>query len=732
MLKSGLHKFSFLLLFILVGVIVFPNLKMLENNGVYAAGINETAQGSVVKDTYAESGFAATPPGNQKLLYLGYNTSYSKYKNRIYIQFSLPSLPANSVIDSVSLQLRYCYSQATSPFGVTAYQVNSGWDEYGLTWNNQPSIGGAVGYGTIAISYSYQSIDITPLGQAWYSGTPNYGVAIFANNESALGGAFYSKEGNNSATPPQLIINYHVEAPPNNPPTAQDASVTTAEDTPIEIKLQASDPDGNSLKYSINSNPSNGSLSGNAPDLLYTPNADYYGTDAFTFSVNDGLANSNVATVSINITPVEDIVRKSWTFMLYFSGDNNLEHVLRQAKERLEALPANQAVNLVVLIDGYAHQDTFRYLIQPGGVYSNETKWHLIELDMGSAKTLQDFVSWSMDTYPADNYYLAIANHGGGTYGVSSDDTSHSLISPVALGNALRTATYDGVRKIDVLHFDACLMAMMEVFYEVSQYTDYVVASENLGWGVFAFDSYQNISGTNDIAPYEYSTVVQSITISTTPQELASLITETYYNHPALSRLPRTISSVNSSSTQAMNTAVNNLAEALIVGLDQPAIKDAVSLARINVQKLDSENYGSLDINERFVDLYDFADQLSIGITDTTIRNAAQAVKSAILQWIVSEYHASGRMTYNQETNYVELEKVHGASIFFPPRPNNYDYAKYVGNNLFLFTANNKWDEFLQKYMGVMALPPDNSPPPSLPWILDPLIIKMYLPTIRR
>ncbi len=98
----------------------------------------------------------------------------------------------------------------------------------------------------------------------------------------------------------------------------------------------------------------------------------------------------------------------------------------------------------------------------------------------------------------------------------------------------------------------------------------------------------------------------------------------------------------------------------------------------------------------------------------------------------VSEYHASGRMTYNQETNYIELGKAHGVSIFFPPRPNNYDYAKYVGNNLFLFKLTISGMSFSQKYMGVMALPPDNSPPPSLPWILDPLIIKLYLPTIRR
>jgi len=699
---------------------------------VAAASLHETAQGSVAKDTYAQSGWPDTPPGNQKYLYLGYNTTYSKYKTRLFVQFNLPSLPAYAVVDSVYLQLRYCYSPATSAFGVTAYQVNSSWEEYGVTWNDQPAIGSAVGNGTIAISYSYQSIDITTLGRAWYSGTPNYGVALFANNELALGGAFYSRDDSVNL-PPKLVINYHVEAAPNNPPTAQDGSFTTAEDTPIEVKLQASDPDGNALKYDIVSNPTNGSLSGDAPNLIYTPNADYNGTDAFTFKVNDGQLDSNTATISINVTPVDDVVRKPWTFMLYFAGDNNLEYVLRQAKEKLEALPSNPNVNLVVLIDGYAYQDTFRYLIQPGGVYSNENKWHLTELDMGSATTLQEFVTWSMDTYPADHYYLAIANHGGGTYGVSSDDTSDTLITPLALGNALRNATYNGERKIDVVHFDACLMAMMEIFYEISPYTDYIVASENLGWGVFAFDRYQNLGVNGSVEPpYEYDVVVQDVGVSTTPQQLADRITEAYFNHSALTQMPRTITSVSSSGTLAVNTAVNNLADALIAGLDDPATKDAISLARINVQKLDSENYGSLDVNERFIDLYDFADQLAIGVSNTAIRDAAQAVKGSITQWKTSEYHASGRMTYNQETNYIELGKAYGVSIFFPPRPNNYDYANYVGHNLFLFTTNNNWDEFLKKYMGVLALPPDNSPPPSLPWIMDPLSNKLYLPTVAR
>jgi PKD repeat protein len=54
------------------------------------------------------------------------------------------------------------------------------------------------------------------------------------------------------------------------------------------------------------SGPSNGALSGTEPILTYTPDADYNGPDSFTFKVNDGILDSNVATVSITIIPVND------------------------------------------------------------------------------------------------------------------------------------------------------------------------------------------------------------------------------------------------------------------------------------------------------------------------------------------------------------------------------------------------------------------------------------------
>ena len=92
----------------------------------------------------------------------------------------------------------------------------------------------------------------------------------------------------------------------NHPPVADAQAVTTNEDTAKAITLTGSDPDGNPLTYSVVTQPAHGSLSGTAPNLTYTPAANYNGADSFTFKVNDGQADSAAATVSITVSAVND------------------------------------------------------------------------------------------------------------------------------------------------------------------------------------------------------------------------------------------------------------------------------------------------------------------------------------------------------------------------------------------------------------------------------------------
>ena len=94
----------------------------------------------------------------------------------------------------------------------------------------------------------------------------------------------------------------------NDAPVALGQSVTTAEETAKTITLSGTDADSDTLSFNSVSTPSNGTLSGTAPNLTYTPAANFTGSDSFTFKVNDGTVDSiTTATVTITVTNVNDV-----------------------------------------------------------------------------------------------------------------------------------------------------------------------------------------------------------------------------------------------------------------------------------------------------------------------------------------------------------------------------------------------------------------------------------------
>jgi hypothetical protein len=94
--------------------------------------------------------------------------------------------------------------------------------------------------------------------------------------------------------------------PINDAPVAADQAVATDEDTALGVTLAAADTDGDTLAYAVVTGPLHGTLSGSGASRTYTPTANYHGPDSFTFRVNDGAADSNVATVSITVRPIND------------------------------------------------------------------------------------------------------------------------------------------------------------------------------------------------------------------------------------------------------------------------------------------------------------------------------------------------------------------------------------------------------------------------------------------
>lgn len=92
----------------------------------------------------------------------------------------------------------------------------------------------------------------------------------------------------------------------NEPPVANPQAFSVDEDTSVSITLTGTDPEGDGLAFTIVSGPTHGSLSGTPPTVVYSPAPDYAGLDSFEFRVDDGQGNSDMATVSIDVRPVQD------------------------------------------------------------------------------------------------------------------------------------------------------------------------------------------------------------------------------------------------------------------------------------------------------------------------------------------------------------------------------------------------------------------------------------------
>ncbi|HEX7181652.1 MAG TPA: Ig-like domain-containing protein [Thermoanaerobaculia bacterium] len=102
-----------------------------------------------------------------------------------------------------------------------------------------------------------------------------------------------------------VIINV---IPVQDPPVAVNDEATTAEDTLVSIYVRDndSDADGDTIWISNVTQGAHGQVGASATYINYQAAANYYGTDSFTYTINDGNGNYATATVTVTITPVQD------------------------------------------------------------------------------------------------------------------------------------------------------------------------------------------------------------------------------------------------------------------------------------------------------------------------------------------------------------------------------------------------------------------------------------------
>lgn len=173
----------------------------------------------------------------------------------------------------------------------------------------------------------------------------------------------------------------------------------------------------------------------------------------------------------------------------------------------MEQVGSNDQVNIVVQWASLSTGKAVRMLIQKSIDPSRVTSPILQDMgtvDMGDYHSLQDFIQWGIQNYPAQHYFINVWNHGSGWHGraiknammpkkeshnvldISWDDMTGNSITTEQLGMTMAYAAQVIGHKVDIYGSDACLMAMAEVANEMSDSVSYFVGSQELepaaGW----------------------------------------------------------------------------------------------------------------------------------------------------------------------------------------------------------------------------------------------------------
>lgn len=191
----------------------------------------------------------------------------------------------------------------------------------------------------------------------------------------------------------------------------------------------------------------------------------------------------------------------AWTVLAYYGGDTNLEAgVINDLNEFELGGGSDETVRVIALLDRHPEYSDasdnwsgarlFEITADVSGDHldgqtptiDSEPIAILDTLDTGNGEVLSQFLVWALQTYPAEQYALALASHGAGWAGIIADETDlDTLLTIPELTEAFSIAKESsGVERFDLIINDACLMSSVEYHNAMADFFDYSLASPEI------------------------------------------------------------------------------------------------------------------------------------------------------------------------------------------------------------------------------------------------------------
>jgi hypothetical protein len=314
-----------------------------------------------------------------------------------------------------------------------------------------------------------------------------------------------------------------------------------------------------------------------------------------------------------------------WLVMLYLAGDNDLFKFARTLIAEAKRVSSTDRVTVVAEHDPVQpNAETLRGRFSGG-------RWNSVPIGLtdGSPRDIVRFIRWAKATYPAKQRVFIQFDHGNGWQNVHVFEQVTEASQELRIKSVIRQALT--AEPTDVLCFDSCLMAMIEIVYELR------MVPADLGW--------------------PYDAILRSLTLrpDVTPEVVAKAMVHGFGGSYNASNQPVTLTAFDVREVEEAVAAIDRLSRELIAACVNGE-RSSILMARQYAQSFGNPDY---------VDIVSFCEELQRLVPDSRIAAATYPVIDAIHSFVLA-FTRSGAPS---------ISRANGVSIYFPCRPMSPQYA---------------------------------------------------------
>ena len=358
------------------------------------------------------------------------------------------------------------------------------------------------------------------------------------------------------------------------------------------------------------------------------------------------------------VNAAEEVESNKWTIFCYFCG-SNLEEDESATNDIYEMIESTSGTDLrfVVMAGGsnvdhefFKNWGTYRLLIEDGKVYK---VGRADLLNMGDTRTLNDFLSWGLYSYPSEHCGVVIWDHGGGALGGCCYDDLFEGDNLTLPEMDLAFQKVAGIReeKFDFIAYDCCEMASLELACLLQDDAEYLVASQ-------------------DVMPaegFDYTSVAQYIVDNPDCEayDACEAICNGYWESFG-SDIPyyATISIMDLSKLDTLMASLGRYCtevDSYMVGNEPASLRNALN--------------DETDIDYNFVDLNSFITCCSVYVDPS-----AYALNEAAAEFVPYVRHGSSHVTVSGVTLYIPVTYLYDdeAVLFDQILPDNPGYVDFI------------------------------------------------------